>query len=33
VGKMQQMIANLGAVAPGTGDRFHLLPGHFYETE
>jgi DNA-binding MarR family transcriptional regulator len=33
VEKMQQMIANLGAVAPGTGDRFHLLPGHFYETE
>jgi DNA-binding MarR family transcriptional regulator len=33
VGKMQQMIANLGAVAPGTGDRFHLLPGHFYAME
>ena len=31
--KMQQLIANLAAVAPGTGDRFHLLPVHFYETE
>ena len=33
VEKMQQLIANLGAVAPGTGDRFHLLPGHFYAME
>lgn len=31
--KMQQIIVNLSAVAPGMGDRFHLLPGHFYETE
>jgi DNA-binding MarR family transcriptional regulator len=33
VGKMQQIIANLSAVAPGMGDRFHLLPGRFYEAE
>ena len=33
IAKMQQIIANLSAVGPGTGDRFHLLPGHFYETE
>jgi DNA-binding MarR family transcriptional regulator len=31
--KMQQLIVNLAAVAPGTGDRFHLLPGHVYEAE
>lgn len=31
--KIQQLIANLGAVAPGTGDRFHLLPGHVFENE
>ncbi len=33
VGKMQQIIANMSAVAPGMGDRFHLLPGHGYEAE
>lgn len=31
--KIQQIIVNLGAVAPGTGDRFHLLAHHLYETE
>ena len=32
--KMQQIIVNLSMVAPGTGDRFHLLPGgHGYEAE
>lgn len=29
--KLQQVIANMSLVAPGTGDRFHLLPGHFHE--
>ncbi len=29
VTKLQQMIANLAAVGPGTGDRFGLLPGDF----
>jgi DNA-binding MarR family transcriptional regulator len=29
--KLQQIIANMSLVAPGTGDRFHLLPGHFHE--
>jgi len=28
VRKMQQIITNMSAVAPGLGDRFHLLPGH-----
>lgn len=29
--QLQQIIANMSLVAPGTGDRFHLLPGHFHE--
>ncbi len=33
VAKMQQIIVNLSDVAPGMGDRFHLLPGHFYEVD
>jgi DNA-binding MarR family transcriptional regulator len=33
VAKMQRIIANMSAVAPGMGDRFHLLPGHGYEAE
>ncbi len=33
VAKLQQIIANMSAVAPGLGDRFHLLPGHFYDVE
>jgi DNA-binding MarR family transcriptional regulator len=33
VRKMQQIIVNMSDVAPGAGDRFHLLPGHDYEME
>jgi DNA-binding MarR family transcriptional regulator len=33
VAKMQQIVMNVSDVAPGMGDRFHLLPGHFYEAE
>ena len=33
IAKMQQIIVNLSDVAPGTGDRFHLLSEHFYEEE
>jgi DNA-binding MarR family transcriptional regulator len=29
--KLQQVIANMSLVAPGTGDRFHLLPGRVNE--
>jgi len=28
--KLQQIITNVAAVGPGTGDRFGLLPGHFH---
>jgi DNA-binding MarR family transcriptional regulator len=31
--KIQQIVANMSAVAPGMGDRFHLLPGHRNDLE
>ncbi|HLI91148.1 MAG TPA: hypothetical protein VKV37_20835, partial [Ktedonobacteraceae bacterium] len=27
--KLQQIVANASAIAPDTGDRFHLLPDRF----
>jgi DNA-binding MarR family transcriptional regulator len=32
IAKLQQIIVNIAEVGPGTGDRFGLLPEHFYST-